>query len=273
MRMASPSGFALLLKKAPLVGAFFVGAIWHLPALAFCPLPVKPEQVRVRQVVDGDTVRLVDGRSVRLIGINTPEIGRKGRSSEPYAEAAKRRLQALVKASDGRVGLVPGVQAKDKYGRTLAHIYGRNGDNLEAQLLSEGLGYRVAVAPNVRLSGCQQRAEQAARQAGAGLWRQSPVVPADAIRHPGFAVLSGRIMSIERNRGGVWLNLDRAVVVQVSARLQRNFPASFFANLKGRQVEVRGWVVDRSRKGGLKPGQRRWVLPLTDPSMLARTSG
>lgn len=80
-------------------------------------------------------------------------------------------------------------------------------------------------------------------------------------------------MSIERNRGGVWLNLDRAVVVQVSARLQRNFPASFFANLKGRQVEVRGWVVDRSRKGGLKPGQRRWVLPLTDPSMLARTSG
>lgn len=145
MRMASPSGFALL-QKAPLVGAF-MGVIWHFPALAFCPLPDRPQQVAVRQVVDGDTLRLVDGRSVRLIGINAPEIGRNGRTSEPYAEAAKRRLQALVKASDGRVGLVPGIDAKDKYGRTLAHIYSRSGDNLEAQLLGEGLGYRVAVAP------------------------------------------------------------------------------------------------------------------------------
>ncbi len=273
MRMANPSGFALLLKKAPLVGAFFVAAIWHSSAHAFCPLPGKPQLVAVRQVVDGDTLRLADGRSVRLIGINAPEIGRKGRSSEPYAEAAKRRLQALVQESDGRVGLVPGVESKDKYGRTLAHVYGRNGNNLEAQLLSEGLGYRVAVAPNVRLNGCQQLAEQAARKAGSNLWRRSPVVPASAVRQSGFALVGGRIKGIERNRGGVWLTLDDAVVLQVPARLQRNFPASFFDNLKGRQVEARGWVLDRSRRGDLKPGQRRWVLPLTDPSMLERISG
>jgi len=273
MRMANPSGFALLWKKAPLVGAFFMGAIWHVPALAFCPLPDKVQQVAVRHVVDGDTLRLSDGRSVRLIGINAPEIGRKGRTSEPYAEAARRRLQALVKASDGRVGLLPGVEAKDKYGRTLAHIYGRDGDNFEARLLSEGLGYRVAVAPNVKLAGCQQQAEQAARTVRAGLWRQSPVIRASDVRQSGFAVIGGKIRGIERNRGGIWLELDDAVVLQVPARLQRNFPSGFFDNLKGRQVEARGWVVDRSRKGGLKPGQRRWVLPLTDPSMLERISG
>ncbi|MHC6227866.1 thermonuclease family protein [Pseudomonas sp. X10] len=270
MRMADPSGFASLLKKASLVGAFFVGAIWQLPALAFCPLPERTQQVAVRQVIDGDTLRLTDGRSVRLIGINAPEIGRKGRTSEPYAEAARRRLQALVKASDGRIGLVPGVESKDKYGRTLAHIYGRNGDNIEAVLLSEGLGYRVAVAPNVRLAGCQQAAEKAARKARLGLWRQPPLVrPAD-VRQSGFAIISGRIQAIERNRGGIWLELDNAVVLQVPARLQRSFPARFFDNLKGRQVEARGWVLDRSRKGGLKPGQRRWLLPLTHPSMLER---
>ncbi|MBI6898871.1 thermonuclease family protein [Pseudomonas putida] len=273
MRMANLSRFALLQKKAPLVGAFFVGAIWHFPALAFCPLPEQPQQVTVRQVVDGDTLRLGDGRNVRLIGINAPEIGRKGRTSEPYAEAAKRRLQALVQASDGRVGLVPGVEPKDKYGRTLAHIYSRTGDNLEAQLLSEGLGYRVAIAPNVALSGCQQQAEQQARNAGTGLWRQSPVVRAGEVRQSGFAVIGGQIKGIERNRGGIWLELDDAVVLQVPARLQQRFPASFFANLKGRQVEARGWVLDRSRKGGLKPGQRRWLLPLTDPSMLAVVPG
>lgn len=273
MRMAKPSGFALLLKKAPLVGAFFVGAIWHLPAQAFCPLPSKPQPVAVRQVVDGDTLRLADGRSVRMIGINAPEIGRKGRTSEPYAEAARQRLQSLVKASDGRVGLVLGREAKDKYGRTLAHVYAGNGDNLEARLLSEGLGYRVAVAPNVRLATCQQAAEQAARQARLGLWRRSPVQRAAEVRQSGFAVIAGTIGSIERNRVGIWLELETGVVLQVPARLQRNFPASFFDNLKGRQVEARGWVLDRSRKGGLKPGQRRWLLPLTDPSMLERVSG
>ncbi|HDS1737888.1 thermonuclease family protein [Pseudomonas sp. BP8] len=273
MRMAMPSGFALLQKKAPLAGAFFVAAIWHLPAQAFCPLPDKPQQVAVRQVVDGDTVRLSDGRSVRLIGINAPELGRKGRASEPYAEAARLRLQALVKASDGRVGLVPGVEKKDKYGRTLAHIYGRNGDNLEAVLLGEGLGYHVAFAPNSRLAGCQQAAEHAARIARAGLWQRSPVQREGDVRRSGFTVISGRITGLQRNGAGVWLDLGDTVVLHVPARLQRNFPASFFDNLRGRQVEARGWMLDRSRKGGLKPGQRRWMLPLTDPSMLQGTSG
>ncbi|MFB4392706.1 MULTISPECIES: thermonuclease family protein [unclassified Pseudomonas] len=272
MRTASPSGFASWQKKAPLVGAFFVGLIWHFPALAFCPLPDKHQVVAVRQVVDGDTVRLSDGRSVRMIGINAPEIGRKGRASEPYAELAKRRLQALIKASDGRVALVPGREAKDKYGRTLAHIYARNGDNLEAQLLSEGLGYRVAVAPNVQLTGCQQQAERVARQARIGVWRQSPVVRAGQLKQSGFAVIGGKVTAIERNQAGFWLEMDGGLVLQVPARLRQHFPSGFFDNLKGRQVEARGWVLDRSRKGALKPGQRRWLLPLTDPSMLERIS-
>ncbi len=263
-------GLAMLLKKASLVGAFFVGATWQLPALAFCPAPVDPQVVSVRQVVDGDTLRLNDGRSVRLIGINAPEIGRKGRRSEAFAEVARQRLQALVKSSGGQVSLVPGAESRDKYGRTLAHVYGRSGDNFEAQLLSEGLGYRVAVAPNVSLSSCQQQAENAARQAGKGLWRQSPLTPANQLRQSGFALISGKVRSIERNRGGIWIEIDDSLVLQVPARLQRNFPAAFLTDLKGRSIEARGWVLDRSRKGGLKPGQQRWMLPLTDPSMLER---
>lgn len=82
--------------------------------------------------------------------------------------------------------------------------------------------------------------------------------------------MGGTVRRIERNRGGIWIEVDDALVVQVPARLQRNFPASFTSGLEGRRIEVRGWVLDRSRKGGLKPGQRRWLLPLTDPSMLER---
>ncbi|MBV6289152.1 thermonuclease family protein [Pseudomonas aegrilactucae] len=263
-------GFAMLLKKASLVGAFFMAAIWQLPALALCSTPAGLQTVGVRQVVDGDTLRLVDGRSVRLIGLNAPEIGRKGRASEPFAQAARQRLQALVNASGGQVGLQPGVEPRDKYGRTLAHVYGRSGDNLEAQLLGEGLGYRVAVAPNVALVRCQQQAEQAARRAAVGVWRVSAVLGPGQLRQSGFALIRGQVRAIERNRAGIWIALGDDLVLQVPARLSRHFPADFAHGLKGRTVEARGWVLDRSRKGGLTSGQARWVLPLTDPSMLER---
>lgn len=267
-------GLALLLKKASLVGAFFVAAIWQLPALAFCSMSAaeqaKVQTVAVRQVIDGDTLRLNNGSRVRLIGINAPEIGRKGRTSEPFAETARQRLQALVKASGGQVGLLRGKAPSDKYGRTLAHVFGRSGDNFEAQLLSDGLALRVAVAPNTAFSGCQQQAEQAARSARAGLWARPPTVTPGQLSKPGFALISGQVRAIKRNSGGIWIELDESLVLQVPPRLMGTFTRAFTEGLEGRHIEARGWVLDRSRKAGLKPGQARWLLPLTDPSMLER---
>lgn len=261
-------GFSRLMKKASLVGAFFVSAIWLSAAQAFCPTPAGLSSVSVQRVVDGDTLRLSDGRSVRMIGLNTPELGKQGRSDEPFAVAARKRLEALVADSGGRVGLQPGQQAKDHYGRTLAHVYSTNGTNLEAQMLADGLGFQVAVAPNVDLVACQQAAERSARQAGRGLWRQSPVLKAEQIRTSGFALVSGRVSKVQRNRGGIWIELQDAVVLRVAPNLVGQFDSARLQTLKGRQIEARGWVVDRSRRSGLKPGQPRWLLPLTDPSML-----
>jgi endonuclease YncB( thermonuclease family) len=261
-------GFSLLLKKASLAGAFFVSAIWLSGAQAFCPTPGALTPVAVQRVVDGDTLRLSDGRNVRMIGLNTPELGKKGRSDEPFAVAARKRLEALVAASDGQVGLLPGKESKDHYGRTLAHVYAADGANLEAQMLAEGLGYLVAVAPNVDLVDCQQAAERSARQAGLGLWRQSPVLKAEQISTSGFAVLSGQVSRVQRNRGGIWIELQDSVVLRVAPNLLGRFDVNSLQGLKGKQVEARGWVLDRSRKGGLKNGQARWMLPLTDPAML-----
>ncbi|WP_150794212.1 thermonuclease family protein [Pseudomonas fluorescens] len=261
-------GFSSLLKKASLAGAFFVSAIWLSGAQAFCPAPTGLTSVAVQRVVDGDTLRLSDGRSVRMIGLNTPELGRQGRSDEPFAVAARKRLQALVDASGGRVGLLPGKQAKDHYGRTLAHIYSASGANLEAQMLADGLGFQVAVAPNVDLVACLQAAERSARNTGLGLWRQSPVLKAEQIQRSGFAVISGRVSKVQRNRGGIWIELQDALVLRVAPNLVGQFDNARLQALKGKQIEARGWIVDRSRRGGLQSGQSRWLLPLTDPAML-----
>lgn len=261
-------GCPALLKKASLVGAFFVFGFCTEVALAFCPTPGKLPSVKVQRVVDGDTLRLADGRNVRLIGLNSPEMGRQGGSAEPFAEAARQRLQALVAANGEHVSLQTGQQAKDHYGRTLAHAYDRHGRNLEAQLLAEGLGYQVAVAPNLALVACQQAAERNAREARSGLWQRSPVKAPQQLRSGGFALIQGRVAQVERNRGGVWLEMDGGLVLQVAPRALARFDLRQLQGLAGRNVEARGWVIDRAQRGNVKPGQARWMLPLSDKAML-----
>ena len=270
MTLGSLFGLTGLLKKASLAGAFFVPAIWlaSVQAEVLCPAPGALSYAQVERVVDGDTLRLKDGRSVRMIGLNAPETGKKGQSAEPFADAARKRLQSLVTQSDGRVGVLVGKQAQDRYGRTLAHVFGADGSNLEAQLLADGLGYQVAIAPNVELLDCQQAAERSARAAGQGLWRQSPVLAPQQITRSGFALIGGTVSKVQRNRGGLWIDLQGGLVLHIAPNHLASFDQKSLANLQGAKVEARGWVLDRSRRGGLKQGQARWMLPLTHPGML-----
>ena len=256
------------LKKASLAGAFFVSVLLAWPAQAFCPLPSGLPTVRVQRVVDGDTLKLSDGRNVRLIGINAPELAHHGRNAEPFAEVARRRLQALVSESDGRLNLQLGSEPRDRYGRTLAHAYGRDGENLEARLLAEGLGYLVAVAPNSALVVCQQTAEQQARTARLGVWAKPAVQAPAQITQGGFALVSGSVLSVQRNRGGIWLELDGGLVLHVAVKLLDQFDWPSLQALTGRRIQARGWVIDRAKRGGLNKAQARWMLPLTHAAML-----
>lgn len=259
--------FSEHLKKASLVGAFFVFVIFSLQAQALCSVSGPLIQAGVAKVLDGDTLRLADGRSVRLIGINTPEIGRKGRSDQPYAVAARTRLQALIEANDRRVGLLLGSESKDGYGRLLAHAFDERGENLEAALLAEGLGYFVAIAPNTLLTNCHRAAERYARSLGKGLWRKAPVVAAGHLRQGGFAVVRARVERLEKNRGGIWLETEGSLVLQVPHQVASVFTTYSLADLPGKTIEVRGWVIDRKPRTQ-RPRQARWMLRITHPSML-----
>jgi endonuclease YncB( thermonuclease family) len=258
------------LKKASLAGAFFVSVLcaWPAQAQAFCPAPSGLPLVGVQRVVDGDTLKLVDGRSVRLIGINAPELAHHGRNTEAFAEAARSRLQALVNDSGGRVSLQLGREPRDHYGRTLAHAYDWQGQNLEARLLEEGLGYLAAVAPNTALVACQQAAERVARDAHLGLWRKSVLQTPGQLVTGGFALVTARVTKVERNRGGVWLGVEGPLVLHIAPKSLEQFDWASLQNLVGRNIQARGWVIDRRLRGSIKKGQARWMLPLTAAAML-----
>ncbi len=59
-----------------------------------------------------------------------------------------------------------------------------------------------------------------------------------------------------------------SLVLHIAPKALGNFDLRAVESLEGRQVEARGWVIDRSRRGGLRAGQARWMLPLTDKAML-----
>jgi endonuclease YncB( thermonuclease family) len=261
-------GLARLIKKASLVGAFLLPAFFLGQARAECPVPATLPLVQVARAVDGDTLRLVDGRSVRLIGINTPELGRKGRMDEPGAKAARDRLQALVKASAGKVMIQPGAEPYDRHGRTLAHVYTPQGRNIEATLLGEGLGFQVVVPPNDALKECHAAAERAARKAGLGLWRRFTPQPVAGLKRAGFAIVTGRVDGISRNRGGIWIDLEGSLVLQVARANERAFEDILHRLPVGQTIEARGWIVDRRRRSVEGPGQAPWLLRLTSPVML-----
>lgn len=256
--------FSEYLKRASLVGAFFVSVICGFPVLASCPAPGPLSMVDVAQVIDGDTLRLTDGRSVRLIGLNTPEPGRKGRPAEPLAETAKGHLQSLVAASDHRIGLRVGREARDRYGRLLAHVYGADGGNLEAALLRQGLGYFVAVAPNTQLVDCHRAAETQARQLKRGVWRRPPIRSARSVGKAGFALIHARVERIERNRGGLWFELDGPLVLHVPSQHASVFTPRQLKAMEGAYVEARGWIVDRRARA--RRDQARWLMPLSHPA-------
>lgn len=248
-------------RKALLWGAFFIVWLSASPALAdYCSMPGAGQAVSSRHVIDGDTLDLVDGRRVRLIGINAPEIGRRGSVSEPYAQAARKELLRLVEGAELR--LVIGEGAADRYGRTLAHLFDSQGANIEARLLRQGLGFTVGIAPNLQLLDCHLRNERLARSQREGVWRENPVRRAAQVNAGGFQLIRGRVEKVERAGTYLWVDLDGPLAL----RLPRGLAGvEDIATWRQREVEVRGWVIDRR---STRSGHKRYMLPVDDVRLL-----
>ncbi len=88
----------------------------------------------VSYVVDGDTIALRDGPHVRLVQIDTPEVG----TGECYSRRAAKDLRRLAPAG-ARVGLEadPNLDSVDRYGRLLRYVFHR-GINVNLRLVEQG---------------------------------------------------------------------------------------------------------------------------------------
>ena len=116
----------------------------------------------VGQIVDGEAFDLRDGRRVRLIGIDAPEIG------QDYSVQATEALASLI--SDRIVYLEKDVSDVDKYGRFLRYVF-VDGALINYELVYQGFAYDEKYPPDLSYSAELAAAEESANLYGRGcLW-------------------------------------------------------------------------------------------------------
>ncbi len=253
-------------KKASLWTSFLILLLLinHPLAASDCDAPINTETVHIKWVVDGDTVHLTDGRKVRLLGLNTPEIARKRKLAEPLAESARLRLLQLISPYQ-TIRLQQGHENKDRYQRTLANLYLPDGTNLSQILLREGLASLLIMPPNLRHSECFISAQTYAKTRRAGVWaldkyQASAVDTLEPDSNKGFIVIQGKIMRIGESRDSIWLNFNHKVSLRIFKRDLDYFHTFPINKLLGKAIEVQGWFhpyKDRLRMRIYHPSQIR----------------
>ncbi len=236
-----------------------------------CGLEAGPTRA-VTDVIDGDTIRLDDGKDVRLIGLIAPraeDVGARRGTWPPEEESRKALSAQLIGKTIALAFLGP---RSDRYGRVLAHLFLMRdtsttwiaGAHLEA-------GHaRAFAAPGQE--GCFARLlarERAARNAVRGLWANAAyqVRPADRPgeleRYQGtFQIVTGRAAKIGGTRTLVLLDFvsseahaEPGSANALNSRNRSAFRAHWNRSvpaISGHRVswadsnlEVRGWIERR----------------------------
>lgn len=196
----------------------------------------------VRKVYDGDTIILEDGKHIRLLGINTPEIESRQRAEEPGGVAAKKWLQTQL--HDKKVYLEYDEVKIDKYKRQLAHVFLSNGKHLNVMLLENGLGTVSIIPPNVRYSDKLIKAQQQAEKMRLGIWAmpdyQLQSITKIASHSRGWRRFSATPQAVKKNRKYTRLLINDRIDIRVANNNLKAFPP--LATYLGKSLEVRGWV-------------------------------
>ena len=174
-----------------------------LVALLFVFFPSFVSAATVAAVIDGDTIRLDDGRTVRYLGVNTPEYG------QPFYEEAKRFNEQLVAGKPVR--LETHGRERDRYGRELAYVFVDDA-LINSRIVAEGWGHVFLLQPLPKVNEwlpLQQNAQDQRK----GIWR-------DGLRGPLkiTTVHADAKGDDRRNPNGEYLRLcnvsERAVALQ-----------------------------------------------------------
>ena len=151
---------------------------------------------KVTSVYDGDTiqVRLDTGESekVRLIGIDTPEMGDEREMVRFQAETAKRFTYYTIYGE--KIRLTYDWDKRDEYGRLLAYVWLPDG-MFNEMILRRGYASPLLHFPfKKEYMDRFKNAAEDARRSNRGLWKEHPYPPIDSREAGSFL---GRMFAVE----------------------------------------------------------------------------
>ena len=208
--------------------------------------------VTVQRVLDGDTFKTTKGEKIRLLGINTPGIRHDTSPAQAFGKQAKDALIALIAGK--QVRLTFDKEKKDKYGRTLAHVYLRNGLWVNASLVEQGFAHVYTFVPNISAAKKLLVLERQAIAAKRNMWGHKRwCVLTTKQLHTGllgqFRLIRGVVTKVEQHG---W----RFEVGKLTVTVPKRYRSAFKHNdiKPGQQMVVRG-KLRMSKK-------RKWFLSI-----------
>lgn len=167
-------------------------------------------QIRVLEVIDGDTVKLSNGKLLRYIGLDTPEIrvkkdGQFVYDPQPLALEAKEYNRKLVEGKAIKVEF--DIEKKDRYGRLLGYCFVGN-IFVNAKLIEEGYAVLYTFPPNIKYVDLFVKLQRQARQNNKGLWGSYQIIDqAEAGRYINqIRTVQGKVLNTYKSSKCLFLN-------------------------------------------------------------------
>jgi len=208
---------------------------------------VFPDKGMVTAVYDGDTikVRFQDGRErkVRLIGVDSPEIGDDREEVRMMGYAAKRfSFHRLYRQP---VRLTYDWEHEDKYGRLLAYVWLEKHFLFNEFIIREGYASAFMKFPfDENFMRRFKKAESTARKQGRGFWQEMPlpVIPASRAENNigAYITIIFVCTDVRFRRKFVFLHSPENFCALIDRRSLPHFPDA--RAMQGKTLSVSGYL-------------------------------
>lgn len=207
----------------------------------------------VDHVIDGDTFVTKDGSHIRLLGINTPEIGRTGKKNQPFSNKARLKLTELI--FHKKLRLEFGDRYKDRYGRLLAHAYTEDGTWINAKLIEASLAHVYSFPDNRIYTRKLITLENKTKKLKQGIWshprwktyKADQKIPDSAIGK--FNIVEGTVHHITKVKDKTYINFGADwrtdFTVEIKKKNYDSFKTSgidISKDYKGKKIQIRGVI-------------------------------
>lgn len=235
---------------AIICGWLLLLGVAFLPRTGLADMPASLQ--RVVAVLNGKSVQLEDGETVRLAGLQVPNLAEKAgkmRPGQPMGEASQKALETMVLNQPVQLSFGPSV--RDRKGRLLAELTLQDGRNIQQEMLKQGMAMVYFFPDNRTWLKPLLAFEQEARAAGRGIWAHPywQVADAASLRDSAerYRLIEGVPRSIKQVGKRWFINFGEDWKTDVTAMIPERAARDYFKGIdiaayQGKRLRLRGWI-------------------------------